>query len=62
MGRQGIANYLWAVARLGLDPGPAASAALARRAAAIAGEFNPQVPDGPDRRLTPVLGPLFWAV
>jgi hypothetical protein len=38
-----VANALWAVATLGVDPGPEMLEGLAARAAATAGEFNSQV-------------------
>ena len=39
---RGIANLMWALATLGLAPGPELEAAMCRRATAISGEFNPQ--------------------
>ncbi|KAJ1485743.1 hypothetical protein T484DRAFT_1891939 [Baffinella frigidus] len=39
---QGVANVLWAVATMGIEPGPGLLQAMQRRATATAGDFNPQ--------------------
>ncbi len=41
-GSRGIANMMWALAKLGLSPGSELKAAMFRRATAISGEFDPQ--------------------
>ena len=39
---QGVANLMWALATLGVDPGAELATAMSRRAVASAGEFKPQ--------------------
>ncbi len=39
---QNVANLMWALATLGVDPGAELATSMSRRAVASAGEFKPQ--------------------